>query len=47
MKYLANNTFLIVGKEYRFVFQDLTKPIKNYIVIWDDEGTEEIKRIVK
>ena len=47
MKYLGNNTFLVIGKAYRFVFSDLSQPVKNYQVVWDDEGTEEIKRIKK
>ena len=47
MKYLGSNTFLVIGKVYRFVFSDFSQPVKNYQVVWDDEGTEEIKRINK
>ena len=45
MKYLGRNTFLVVGKDYRFTFPDFLQPVKSFQVIWNDEGTEEIKRI--
>lgn len=47
MKYLGSNTFHITGKSYRFYFPDLSQSVKSFQVIWDDGGSEEIKRIIQ